>query len=163
MTIAEQVASTRRAVVRLLTQKVGEQTDRPLMQLLVLKNIGIHGIHSQAQIAERLLIDAPAVSRLVDRLEEDGLVERRAGENRRCVRLEITDAGRREIQALELAARWVDAQAREFLAPPEVEVLSCLLEKLQTGLCQLLGGEPAAPPRKDDPPCGPPSSNNDNG
>ncbi|NRD50481.1 MarR family transcriptional regulator, partial [Corallococcus exiguus] len=45
-------------------------------------------------------------------------------------------AGRREIQALELAARWVDAQAREFLAPPEVEVLSCLLEKLQTGLCQ---------------------------
>ncbi|RKG54589.1 MarR family transcriptional regulator [Corallococcus sp. CA054B] len=162
MTIAEQVASTRRAVVRLLTQKVGEQTDRPLMQLLVLKNIGIHGIHSQAQIAERLLIDAPAVSRLVDRLEEDGLVERRAGENRRCVRLEITDAGRREIQALELAAHWVDGQARAFLAPPEVEELSRLLDKLQTGLFQLLGNEPGHPPRKDDPPCGPLPSN-DNG
>ncbi|NNB91584.1 MarR family transcriptional regulator [Corallococcus exiguus] len=162
MTIAEQVASTRRAVVRLLTQKVGEQTDRPLMQLLVLKNIGIYGIHSQAQIAERLLIDAPAVSRLVDRLEEDGLVERRAGENRRCVRLEITDAGRRELQALELAAHWVDAQARAFLAPPEVDELSRMLEKLQAGLCQLLGNEPANPPRKDDPPCGP-STSNDNG
>ncbi|WP_233588169.1 MarR family winged helix-turn-helix transcriptional regulator [Corallococcus sp. CA049B] len=132
------------------------------MQLLVLKNIGIHGIHSQAQIAERLLIDAPAVSRLVDRLEEDGLVERRAGENRRCVRLEITDAGRRELQALELAAQWLDAQARTYLAPPEVEELSRLLEKLQTGLCQLLGNEPAHPPRKDDPPCVPPPSN-DNG
>ncbi|MBN9686526.1 MarR family transcriptional regulator [Corallococcus sp. NCSPR001] len=158
MTIAEQVASTRRAVVRLLTQKVGEQTDRPLMQLLVLKNIGIYGIHSQAQIAERLLIDAPAVSRLVDRLEEDGLVERRAGENRRCVRLEITEAGHREFQALELAAQYVDAQARAFLAPPEAEELSRLLDKLQTGLCQLLGNEAAPPPRKDEP-----APSNDNG
>lgn len=160
MTLAEQVASTRRAVVRLLTQKVAEQTDRPLMQLLVLKNIGIHGIHSQAVIAERLLIDAPAVSRLVDRLEEDGLVERRAGENRRCVRLEITDAGRQEIRALERAAEWVDVQARAFLSPPEVVELSRLLEKLQTGLCQLLGTEAAAP-RKDDPASAPATRNED--
>lgn len=161
MTIAEQVASTRRAVVRLLTQKVGEHTDRPLMQLLVLKNIGVLGIHSQAQIAERLLIDAPAVSRLVDRLEEDGLVERRAGENRRCVRLEITEAGRREFQVLQNAVDWLDGQARASLPPPEFEELSRLLEKLQTGLFQLLGNESPAP-RKDDPPC-PPGSSNDNG
>ena len=120
-----------------------------MMQLLVLKNIGTHDIHSQAVIAERLLIDAPAVSRLVDRLEEDGLVARRAGENRRCVRLEITDAGRQEIHALERAAEWVDVQARTYLTPPEVQELSRLLDKLQTGLCQLLGTEPAAPPRND--------------
>ncbi|WP_375758146.1 MarR family winged helix-turn-helix transcriptional regulator [Corallococcus exercitus] len=132
------------------------------MQLLVLKYIGAHGIHSQAAIAERLLVDAPAVSRLVDRLEEDGLVARRAGENRRCVRLEITDAGRKECQALERAAEWVDAQARTYLAPPELEELSRLLDKLQTGLCQLLGTEPAAAPRKDDPSCAPATSN-DNG
>ncbi|MFB1483719.1 MarR family winged helix-turn-helix transcriptional regulator [Corallococcus sp. RDP092CA] len=131
------------------------------MQLLVLKNIGVRGIHSQALIAERLLIDAPAVSRLVDRLEEDGLVERHAGENRRCVRLEITEAGRREFQALEVAAQWVDAQAREFLPPPEAEELSRLLDKLQAGLCQLLASESSAP-RKDDPPCAQGPSN-DNG
>ncbi|NOK23974.1 MarR family transcriptional regulator [Corallococcus carmarthensis] len=162
MTIAEQVASTRRAVVRLLTQKVGEQTDRPLMQLLVLKNIGVLGIHSQSAIAERLLIDAPAVSRLVDRLEEDGLVERRAGENRRCVRLEITEAGRQEYQALQRAVEWLDAQARASLPPPEFEELSRLLEKLQTGLFQLLSAEPSAPPRKDEPPDAP-APTNDNG
>ncbi|WP_223645060.1 MarR family winged helix-turn-helix transcriptional regulator [Corallococcus sp. EGB] len=132
------------------------------MQLLVLKNIGVHGIHSQAVIAERLLIDAPAVSRLVDRLEEDGLVERRAGENRRCVRLEITEAGRREFHALELAAQWVDAQARAFLPPPEADELSRLLDKLQAGLCQLLGNESAPPPRKDEP-ADPPAPTNDNG
>ncbi|WP_242588495.1 MarR family winged helix-turn-helix transcriptional regulator [Corallococcus macrosporus] len=120
------------------------------MQLLVLKNIGLHGIHSQSAIAERLLIDAPAVSRLVDRLEEDGLVERRAGENRRCVRLEITDAGRQELQALERAAEWLDVQAREYLSPPEVEVLSRLLDKLQTGLCQFLSNELSTPPPRND-------------
>ncbi|WP_244222102.1 MarR family winged helix-turn-helix transcriptional regulator [Corallococcus exercitus] len=131
------------------------------MQLLVLKNIGLHGIHSQTAIAERLLIDAPAVSRLVDRLEEDGLVERRAGENRRCVRLEITEAGRQELKALEQAAEWVDTQARTYLAPPEIEELSRLLDKLQTGLFQLVA-EPAAAPRKDDPSPAP-LPRNDNG
>lgn len=117
------------------------------MQLLVLKYIGVLGIHSQAVIAERLLTDAPAVSRLVDRLEEDGLVERRAGENRRCVRLEITDAGRKEYEALRHAGEWVDSEARALLAPSEFEELSRLLEKLQTGLFQRL----AAPARKDEP------------
>ncbi|RKH22181.1 MarR family transcriptional regulator [Corallococcus praedator] len=154
MTLAEQVASTRRAVVRLLSQKVGEQTDRPLMQLLVLKYIHVLDIHSQAVIAERLLIDAPAVSRLVDRLEEDGLVERRAGENRRCVRLEITDAGRKEFQALQRATEWLDEEAKAYLAPEEFEELSRLLEKLQGGLQRLAsappGPNPCGPSRKDE-------------
>ncbi|MCY1041246.1 MarR family winged helix-turn-helix transcriptional regulator [Corallococcus sp. bb12-1] len=142
-------------MVRLLSQKVGEQTDRPLMQLLVLKYILVLDIHSQAVIAERLLIDAPAVSRLVDRLEEDGLVERRAGENRRCVRLEATDAGRREFQALERATEWLDEEARAQLSPGEFEELSRLLEKLQGGLLLRLaspppGNNPCATARKDE-------------
>lgn len=152
MTLAEQVASTRRAVVRLLTLKVGEQTDRPLMQLLVLKYVGMLGIHSQALIAERLLIDAPAVSRLVDRLEEDGLLERHAGENRRCVRLHMTDAGRTELQALVAAAEWVDTEAKSHLSSEEFTELLRLLDKLQAGLLQGLGTPSAgdAAPRKDD-------------
>jgi MarR family transcriptional regulator, transcriptional regulator for hemolysin len=150
MTLAEQVASARRTVVRLLSQKVGEHTDRPLMQLLVLKYVGALGIHSQAAIAERLLIDAPAVSRLVDRLEEDGLVERRAGENRRCVRLEITEAGRKEHQALQDATEWLDVVTREHLDAAELAELARLLDKLQTGLLQRIATPPAGGPAKKD-------------
>jgi MarR family transcriptional regulator, transcriptional regulator for hemolysin len=137
------------------------------MQLLVLKHVGVMGIHSQAAIAERLLIDAPAVSRLVDRLEEDGLVERRAGENRRCVRLEITEAGRKEYLALSQASEWLERASRDFLAPEESAELSRLLDKLQNGLCQLLASDPALAGRKDDAACrepgGSPGGSKDNG
>ncbi|MCP3057478.1 MarR family transcriptional regulator [Myxococcus sp. K38C18041901] len=142
MTFAEQLASLRRAIRRHLTEKLGARTTRPFNQLLALKGIS-EGALRQAALAERLLVDAPAASRLVDRLEEDGLVLRRAGEDRRCVRLELTAAGERELSYLVDALRELDGELGEYLPAAEVTELQRLMGKLQEGLVTRHSGEGA--------------------
>ncbi|RJS16001.1 MarR family transcriptional regulator [Corallococcus sp. H22C18031201] len=144
MTLAEQVGALKRVIGRLVRQRVGEDTGRPFMQLLVLKVVETEGLRHQSLIAERLMVDAPAVSRLVDRLAEDGLIERRAGTNRRSVHLEVTDAGRRELKVLRAGLLWLDDEARQCLSDDELQQLTHLMKKLHTGLAQRSSGGPAA-------------------
>lgn len=137
MTLAEQVGAIRRTLYRLLTRRLSVKTRRPFTQLLAMKFIAVRGVRTQAELAERLLVDAPAVSRLVDRLEEEGLVKRCAGEDRRCVRLQVTEASRAEIAVLEEESRRLDEDAARFLTAEEMAELKRLLEKLQAGLSQV--------------------------
>ena len=89
-----------------LCQSVGEGTPRPYNQLRLLQVVQTEEIRSQSTLAERLVIDPPAVSRAIDKLEGDGLLERIEGEDRRCSGLRITTAATAEIQHL------VDAQIK---------------------------------------------------
>lgn len=139
MTFAEQLASLRRTVRRHLTEKLGTRTSRPFSQLLALKVIS-EGVSRQAALAERLMVDAPAASRLVDRLEEDGMVVRRAGVDRRCFRLELTAEGVLELGLLLDALREQDGELGEFLPEPELMELKRLMQKLQAGLSLRAGG-----------------------
>ncbi|NOJ80944.1 MarR family winged helix-turn-helix transcriptional regulator [Myxococcus xanthus] len=141
MTVPEQMASLRRAIRRLLTERLGEQTSRPFMQLLALNAIA-DGVRSQAAIAERLLVDAPAVSRLVARLEEDGLVKRSTAEDRRCARLELSPAGQAELNLLRDALLWTDAELLRYLTAQEMAEFKRLTVKLLTGLLQARGPVP---------------------
>ncbi|HYO67806.1 MAG TPA: MarR family transcriptional regulator [Archangium sp.] len=141
MTLAEQIGTLRRTLYRLLTRRLSGKTRRPLTQLLAVKFIAVRGVRTQAELAERLLVDAPAVSRLVDRLEEEGLVQRCAGEDRRCVKLQATDAGRAELEALEEATQSLDEDAARFLTEAELAELKRLLEKLQDRWSQPGEGE----------------------
>jgi len=136
MTLAEQVASIRRTVHRLLTRRLSKRTERPFMQMLALKAIDRGEVQSQAALAERLLVDPPAVSRLVDRLVEDGLMKRCAGHDRRCVRLEVTEAGRKEVTVYHAELERLEAEARKVLTAQEVKTLRQLLEKLRMGLME---------------------------
>lgn len=106
------------------------------MQMLALKAIDRGEVKSQAALAERLLVDAPAVSRLVDRLVEDGLLERSAGEDRRCVRLEVTKAGRKEVAIYHAELERLESEVRKHLTAQEVKTLQQLLEKVQAGMLQ---------------------------
>lgn len=137
MTLAEQVGTLRRTLFRLLTRRLSGKTRRPLTQLLAVKFIDLRGVRTQAELAERLLVDAPAVSRLVDRLEEEGLVKRCAGEDRRCVKLQATEKGRAEMGVLEEASGWLDEESARCLTDAELAELRRLLEKLQAGLNQV--------------------------
>jgi DNA-binding MarR family transcriptional regulator len=137
MTLPEQVGTLRRTLHRLLTRRLSGRTRRPLTQLLALKFIAVRGVRTQAELAERLLMDAPAVSRLVDRLEEDGLVERCAGEDRRCVRLRVTGASRAELAVLEEEGQRLDDEAARHLTASEMDELKRLLDKVQAGLAQV--------------------------
>ncbi|WP_257446562.1 MarR family winged helix-turn-helix transcriptional regulator [Archangium lipolyticum] len=129
------MASVRRTIHRLISRRVSGRTRRPFQQLVALKVIQ-EGVRTQAALAERLLMDAPAVSRMVDRLEEEGLVKRCAGEDRRCVRLEVTEASHADISVLREAGHWLDEEASQHLTSAEMQELKRLLEKLQVALTQ---------------------------
>lgn len=134
MTLAEQVATLRRTLIRRLSHRIGERTSRPFTQLLALKCIDVEGLRTQAALAERLMVDAPAVSRMVDRLEKDGLVRRGAGADRRCVRLEVTPEGQDQLSILKECGQAVDDEIRQHLSSTELHELKRLLEKVQLSL-----------------------------
>lgn len=134
MTLAEQIGAVRRVLSRSLARHVAQKTTRPLLHLIALRSILRSEVQTQAALAERLLIDAAAASRLVDRLEKEGLVRRCAGINRRCVRLEVTRAAQREVEIIESGLEWLDQQIQQYASPQEIRRTSRLLEKLQEGL-----------------------------
>jgi MarR family transcriptional regulator, transcriptional regulator for hemolysin len=144
MNLCEQVASVRRTLYRLLNRRLSARTRRPFQQLIALKAIALRDVRTQAQLAERLMIDAPAVSRLVDRLVEEGLVKRGTGEDRRCVHLQVTNACWPEVEVLEEEGQRVDDELGRHLSPEEMLELKRLLDKVQAGLAQssLLGEKP---------------------
>jgi DNA-binding MarR family transcriptional regulator len=70
-------------------------------QYNVMRIIQGDGPQPQAEIARRLLVTAPVVTRLASALVEAGLVERGADPaDRRTVRLALTSAGRRRVTAM---------------------------------------------------------------
>src|SRR5688572_9167543 len=121
MKLAEELGLLCRTVHRRLTQRVAHESERPYLQLRALRAIKTEHISSQTALADRLCIDAPAASRLVDRLEDDGLLKRCRGEDRRCVHLETTRAATREINAINTGYRWLDAEMRRHLTAAELK------------------------------------------
>lgn len=97
---------------------------------------------SNDQLRRILALSHPGSVRLVDRLVADGLVERRAGRDRRAIALYLTDAGHALREAL-LVGRL--ATLRSLLAP--------LTDTEQTDLGALLGKLLAALPTSDDEKC----------
>ncbi len=101
-------------------------------QYNVLRIIHAEGRVGQAEIARRLLVSAPVVTRLASSLVDSGLVERRRDPaDRRAVRLTLTPSGRRRVTSMRRAL--LDAAA-ELLDPVPDErraALSAALDELQ--------------------------------
>ncbi|MGH7703662.1 MAG: MarR family winged helix-turn-helix transcriptional regulator, partial [Gemmatimonadales bacterium] len=72
--------------------------------------------------------------RLLDRLERDGSVARRAGRDGRSVALQLTAQGRQQARRILERRRAVMSQALGLLAPAEQQQLLKLVEKLLAGL-----------------------------
>src|SRR5687767_13084311 len=128
MTLAEKVASLRRTLHRLLTRNLAQRTARSFQELRALYAIETEDIRTQVALADRLLVDTAAVSRMVAKLEQEGLLERQPGTDRRCVRLVVTPAGNREAEALRVELAALDTQVRRHLSASEVEMLGQLVE-----------------------------------
>jgi len=86
---------------------------------------------SQRELAARMRIEPPTLVRHLDKLTDDGFVERRpdAGD-RRVVRVVVTPAGRARLADLHEEAQWVDRELRTLLSEHEVEVLGTALMKI---------------------------------
>ncbi|WP_055532755.1 MarR family winged helix-turn-helix transcriptional regulator [Streptomyces graminilatus] len=94
-----------------------------------------------ADLAERLEVVPRAVTTLVDALESGGKVRRVPDpDNRRVIRIELTDEGRKALSELRGARR---AAAEEILAP-----LTDLERTVLGELLDTLMGEGGAPPER---------------
>jgi DNA-binding MarR family transcriptional regulator len=79
-------------------------------------------------LACRLVSRAPDITRLLDKLEQRGLIERdRPAENRRIVRIGITDAGRTLLRELREPLRKCHLRQLGHLSPKELKELTALL------------------------------------
>jgi len=101
-------------------------------QYNVLRFIDTNGPQSQAEVARRLMVSAPVVTRLAAGLVDADLVERRTdATDRRAVLLALTTTGRRRARAMR---RDLLAAAHELLEPlPEERraAVAAALEELQ--------------------------------
>ena len=105
------------------------------------RNEGIN----QAGLAEALDVETITVGRMVDRLEDAGLVERRADPaDRRAWRLHLTDRARPVLDQLRDVSNEVTAEALAGIDNDEQAALAELLTRLRANLCKR-GENDAAP------------------
>jgi MarR family 2-MHQ and catechol resistance regulon transcriptional repressor len=116
-------------------RQVLEATDLTPMEFSVLQRLSTDSGRSLTDIGAELLCVKSTITRLVDRLEADGLVQRTPDpDDRRAQRLLLTPRG---VDVSKRAAALHKASVERrmaLLAPEEQQILQSLLEKLRAGL-----------------------------
>jgi DNA-binding MarR family transcriptional regulator len=98
--------------------------------LRILKGVHPNG-HARCEIAGRMIEKSPDITRLIDRLEKQGLVERdRDTEDRRMSITRITNEGLKIVNKLKPMVEKEHESITMNLTNNECEQLSALLEKL---------------------------------
>lgn len=101
-------------------------------QYNVLRIIHTQGPVGQAEIARRLMVSAPVVTRLVSGLVDLGLVERTQDpEDRRAVRLVLTGSGRRKSLAMRKSLLAAATELVQSLPLSRRRSVSSALDELQ--------------------------------
>lgn len=86
---------------------------------------------SQRELAERMGIEPPTLVRHLDKLTDEGLVERRTDpDDRRVVRVVVTPAGRQRLAELHPVVHELDEELRGILTKRDVEVLTRALPRI---------------------------------
>jgi len=123
------IRSTMSSEVQQLTQAEFELTSAQASMLMLLKS----GQLSGADLARAYGIDASAVTRLLDKLENRGFVVRvRSEADRRIVHLRLTEAGRAMINGLLPLYRKVLQRMLGGFSEAEASVLETLLQRIIT-------------------------------
>lgn len=109
-----------------------------LIAMRVLSNLSQDGDLRVGELAAREAVTQPAITATVNRLEEDGLVQRRADpDDARAALVAMTDAGRRELASFRRRAAEAIRPALTALSRPDRETLSTaadLLDVLATAV-----------------------------
>jgi DNA-binding MarR family transcriptional regulator len=147
----EEIASALVSVARAMTQvrvhetlcrQAGVAVDR-LGAAVLFKLVSEGGDIRVTELAERLSIDAPAVTRKVQQLERAGLVRRQSDPaDARASRLDVTAAGRRTIERLQRAqAEWMGELLTDWSGADRAE-LARLLQQLAATIAVPSEGRP---------------------
>ncbi len=92
--------------------------------LRILRGAGQDG-HTVQEVGRRMVSRAPDVTRLLDRLERRGLVERSwAPDNRRYTLVRITEAGRALLAAADPELHALQQELMQQIRPDDLEVLT---------------------------------------
>jgi len=115
-------------------------------QWRVLVNLAREGNVRQVDLADRLDIEPITLCRIIDRLEEAGLVERRRDPtDRRAWRLALTDKATPILDQLRGLATELGAEAFDGLEPAQIDALRSGLARIRENLSQ-----PQTPPNSQD-------------
>jgi DNA-binding MarR family transcriptional regulator len=88
---------------------------------------------SQRELADLMRIEPSTLVRHLDKLAEEGLVERRPDpDDRRVTRVVVTTAGRRKLSLLHEVVLELDAELRGILTSREVSVLERALPRIHS-------------------------------
>lgn len=113
---------------------LGYSRSRWMVLLYISRNEAI----PHRELAERLGIEPPTLVRLVDRMEADGLLERRADESdRRIKRLHLSPEGHREVDRIRACAADMRKELLAGLDKTEIGVTLEVLQKIRAKLEQL--------------------------
>src|SRR6266545_7512808 len=155
--LADEISQVRR-FNRLVTQRVGALEDhflgrdRPLGESRLLYEIGADGADLR-DLRRRLGLDSGYVTRLVQTLEEKGLIRLSPGTaDQRLRRARWTAAGRREVREMNRRADEVAADLLEPLTPAQrtrlVAAMTEVHRLLQLAGLQIERVDPASPPAR---------------
>ncbi len=112
-------------------QDLAEGNESACSALIV---IGQESGLSVDRLSKILRLSQPGTVRLVDRLAEAKLVERKTGGDRRSVALRLTDAGKRQVKSLLVGRRHALSQALRGLDDWERSTLTVIASKVLRGL-----------------------------
>lgn len=101
--------------------------------LRILRGAGASGL-CRNDVRDRMIAEVPDATRLLDRLEDMELLERRRdAEDRRFVTARLTDLGIELLEALDEPVLELHARQLEALDRTEVETLIALLDRVRQG------------------------------
>lgn len=130
------VHTVRGGLIRRLEQTLDEhQFDINFTQFRALKALSLHESMSATELARTLEHDAGALTRVLDRLQDKGYVQRRPSEqDRRAVVISLTVAGRALWNSIETVVWELNRDVLSVLTPVEQDQLFTLMHKLRDSL-----------------------------
>lgn len=100
-------------------------------QYVIIATLAEQEANSSAQLCKSFSYDAGAMTRMVDRLEAKGLLERRrSADDRRLINLELTEAGKAIFPKMKLLAMEVQNRFLRGFSRDEVRVLEGFLNRI---------------------------------
>jgi DNA-binding MarR family transcriptional regulator len=128
------LAQVSRLMRRSFDERVrGMGVTRPQWQVLNL--LKLHSGSNQGALAELLEVEPITLGRMIDRLQEAGLVERRADPaDRRAWRIHLTGKGEDLLERLMPSARDTLAFALDGIGQAELEAMAVVLERMRGNL-----------------------------
>ncbi|MFM0325843.1 MarR family winged helix-turn-helix transcriptional regulator [Caballeronia glebae] len=130
------ISRVRSTMWNMVTQHTTSELGITSTQASILFMLAVGKCLTAADIAREYGIDASAVTRLIDRLEKRGLLSRvRSEEDRRVVRLALTDEGRATAEKIPAIFTSVLDNLLAGFTPEEVGFLKSMLRRILANSC----------------------------